>query len=186
MTPDALPSGDDVMPVYTPSTEPVVRLEVRLSFFDRLRAGFAALPNQTKSLRFGAVFAALGLCVLVLFPAVMHKPPSWIDWLVGLYLLGFLPIAVASGAWTGYRAARSYGGRFSYEFSEAGLRVFTPKVDRKHAWRGMTRVRERGGFLLVYFGGCAYALPLRDFPDAHALQETRRLARVVGTDQLPA
>lgn len=81
------------------------------------------------------------------------------------------------------RVARA-NGPHRYRFDREGLCITTPNTEVKLRWAAIPRVRERAGFLLVYFHPhAAHCLPLRTLTRGEA-DAIVRLARDAGVARI--
>lgn len=142
---DDAPSAVEITPVLT--------------FGERLRV--------TWLLTLGSPAATLGVLLpsacglfLLLFILWHRHIPRVVDVTTIVALFATIPVLELFKVRREQREAR-VNGPHRYRFDRDGLHITTPKAEVKLRWAAIPRVRERAGFLMVYFHrSAAHCLPL--------------------------
>jgi hypothetical protein len=146
-----------------------------LTYGERLRAAWDLTMGSPTAILWLCFFPFLGILLLWVLRWPASHNPVW-DYFLILICFAFVPFMFL---WTTYRAHREDSGKgmYKYRFDPAGVHVTTATSELTHHWPAISRVRENGTMLYLYFTErSAHCVPLRALTAAGATEAIRRMA----------
>ncbi|HEX7814647.1 hypothetical protein [Dyella sp.] len=152
-----------------------VQVDVVFPFSTAYRATLNIIFHSWLHIFLWLLFPGMGLWLLVLW-LVYHEPIGLGG--AGLVLLCFLfcPLTTALALWNSRRRNSVARGPFAYRLNALGMHASGAMFEVTLKWPAIRCVRERGGFIFLYFAPLkAQCLPVVQLQAAGQLQRVRCL-----------